>query len=91
MKPGKYKCSCGLRWLGYDECPDGDGDTHIIKPQRLLADDYAELWSIDLEDANRHDSTGMPSQILGTLEKHIKDKKVITKIMKSLYDNGIGL
>jgi hypothetical protein len=89
MSLGKWKCSCGTTFIGYEEdgCPSDDDAKHILKAQKPNADDYAEMWSDDLENANRHDMTEIPSQILGILEKSIK----VLKIMKSFYESSLGV
>lgn len=94
----KYKCSCGITWFTDEmnplECPDeyDDDAKHIVREvKRLSADDYAEMWGQDLESANRHSMTDMPSDILSILEKSITDKKVVRKIMKSMYEDGLGI
>lgn len=95
----KMKCSCGETWFGYKEDNEyhisdnaDDGKTHKISIVRnLSAEDYAELWSSDLENANRHSISEMPNDVLSILKKNIKDKETITKIMKSMYNKEIGL
>lgn len=96
MKLYKKVCSCGLSWLSDSEedmdCPNDDAEIHETKNStKLSADDYAEAGGNELENANRHDITEMPNQILGVLQKEIKDKKIIKKIMKSLYEKEIGI
>lgn len=92
----KYKCkNCNLAWFSEDDieqerCPDDE--THTIKEiKQLNAFDYAEIWGQDLENENRHSLTDMPNIILHSLIKHIKDESVIRKIMKDLYNAGIGI
>lgn len=93
----KYKCSCGITWFTDElnplECPDEYPDTkHVVKEvKRLSADDYAEMWGSDLESANRHDMTEMPSQILQVLTENIKDEKIVRKIMKQFCEDGLGI
>lgn len=98
----KHKCSCGESWFSDEEneydCdyanPDDEDEeaNHIVsRVKRLTADDYATVWSEELENANRHDSTEMPQEIFEILNKNIKDKKVVRKIMKELYEKEIGI
>ena len=92
----KYKCLCGQKWFSdeqYLECPYGNPDEkHRVKEVRqFTAEDYAELWSMDLENENRHSLTDMPGIICSRLIKHIGDRKIVTKIMKDFYNMGLGL
>lgn len=89
----KLKCkTCGIQWFS-DElelCPD-DESHKVTQVKTLSADDYAELWGQDLENENRHSLTDMPNEIYHILEVNIKDKKIIRRVMKSMYESGIGL
>lgn len=97
----KYKCKCGYEWfsseLEYETCPMSDDvyngqHNHITRRVKVLsAEDYAWLWRMDLEDANRHSLTDMPNAILNALNKNVKDKKAIRKVMMALYKEGIGI
>lgn len=94
----KYKCKHGVTVfsleedLEYQDCEYGcSGASDFKEVKNLTAEDYAEMWGDDLENENRHSLTNMPNEVLRTLEKHIKDTKVLSKIMKSLYESGIGL
>ena len=92
----KYKCSCGLE-IYSDNHPevcydDMVGENHTIKEvKNLNHDDYAEMWGMELESANRHSLTEMPGIICSSLIKHIGDRKIVTKIMKDLYNIGVGI
>lgn len=96
----KFKCKCGLVWFSDEElpvCSDSDDEytgkhNHVVKQTKVLsADDYAELWAEELENANRHDMTDVPNQILSVLEKNIPDKNITRKIMKQLYNKLLGV
>lgn len=69
-----------------------DSPNHKVSIVKTLsAEDYAELWSLDLENANRHSNTEIPIEILNILKKTVKDKAIIRKTMKSLYNEEIGV
>lgn len=103
MKIVKYKCACGNSWLGIDEpvedveCtwdydePDDDAYHIIKKIKNLTSEEYAQAWADELENANRHDMTDVPMTILVVLETNIKDKKIVKRIMKELYEREIGV
>ncbi|SRR5258706_2512351 len=91
----KHKCSCGARWFSENkqefDCENDNGEedeaNHIIKStNRLTSSDYVEIWEEDLEDANYHSFTEMPSYMLAVLSETIKDSKLIRKTMKKLYE-----
>ena len=90
----KYKCSCGLEWFSEEreDCLDNDdGEAHTIKQiKKLSAEDYVEIWGDDLENENRHSLTNMPMDILIIVEKYVS-KQISAKIMKELYESGVGL
>lgn len=96
----KYKCSCGLIWFTDDPnpvCNSTDDEytgmhNHIVKETKALSgNDYAVMWAIDLESANRHSITDMPDEILDILDKYIENKNIVNEIMKNLYQKQIGL
>ncbi len=97
----KHTCTCGTRWFSEvaqdDECENDDHDDeeeydidyqeHIVKStNRLTSADYVELWEEDLEDANYHSFTELPSYMLAVLSETIKDPKLVRKTMKRLYE-----
>ena len=91
----KHTCSCGAMWFSEEQkefdCENDDdeegGSDHIVKStSRLTSSDYVELWEQDLEGGNYHSFTEMPSYILAVLSETIKDKKLIRKTMKKLYE-----
>jgi len=53
--------------------------------------DFVLAWEMDLENANRHDLTNMPSELYDTLSDHIKDKALLLKIFAELYEKEIGI
>lgn len=95
----KYKCSCGAVWFGEDfdeveECYESNGDNNkhkVSKIKKLTSADYAELWSQDFENANYHSQTELPEQIRKIILKIIKDEKIVSRIMKTFYEKGIGI
>ncbi len=96
----KYKCTCGNIWLGseYDSvCPDSTDDytgahNHEVKETKSLsAEDYVALWEDNLENANRHSLTDLPSSVLKILRKHVSSKSSILKVLRELYKKDIGV
>ena len=70
-------------------CPSCGGKR--VKNSPPDTPDYITAWESDLENANRHSLTDMPSELYETLFDHIKDKKVLLKIFAELYEKGLGV
>lgn len=97
----KFKCTCKRSWFSSESLEDEqkyhsqewvDVNNHKVSLVKSLSSgDYAELWSDDLENANRHSLTEMPNDILFILKKIIKDEKILKKVMKSLYTKKVGI
>lgn len=71
-------------------CPNCNSaeNTKVSPP---TAQDFVDEWGSDLEGANRHSLTDMPETIYGILEKEIKDQRILLRIIRRMYDMGIGV
>lgn len=90
----KIKClNCNQEWFSDDVvCYDEPAHTvEEISEEKWSAQDYAEVWSSDLEFENRHDMVDVPSQLLSILSHEIENPVVVTNIMRAAYKQGIGL
>lgn len=92
----KFKCiQCNATFLSDENpatiiCPFENDPNHKVRVQPKNADDYAEIWSNELESENHHSLTEMPAEILKVLRTEISDEKLVRVIMLKLYDARIG-
>lgn len=75
-----------LKYIGCESGCNKPKDFEEIT--ELSAEDYVELWGNDLESENYHSMTSFPGKILNVIEKHVKDERVLSEIMKELYEGG---
>jgi hypothetical protein len=66
----------------------GSSEVKVNKP---TTKDIITAWESDLENANRHSLTEMPTDLYGIMKTHIKDEKILFKIFLQLYESEIGI
>lgn len=64
-----------------------DQNFKFIDESEWTAENYAEILSNELENANHHSWTELPQVILNTLEKSDLPKEKIDSIMKQVAEN----
>ena len=99
----KFKCSCGhvffsdyedeqdCEMFSDEDKEDDEGRHFVSRVKTLNSEDYISLWESDLEGANRHSLMDMPRDVFDILNKKIKEKPLVRKIMKELYEKQIGI
>lgn len=67
-----------------------DPDFSFIAPENWTAENYAEILSCELENANYHGWMELPQRILGVLtESNLSEEKmkyIMVGIVKSIYE-----
>lgn len=93
-----YECTnCGKRYYTYgDDKPDGCylgcgvGSFVLLEEGKYFDDDYIAILENELEDANWHSITDLPSKIKDVINKYIYDSEIKTKLIrdicKTIYD-----
>lgn len=70
-----------------DEFDIQDQDFKFIERDEWTAEDYAEILSCELENANHHSWTELPHIILSALDKSDISKEQMDSIMRKTAEN----
>lgn len=93
MKLRKLKCrsiQCGsVCFTDEKECPDCGSKNFVVLPMNTL--DYVTAWESDLENANRHSISEMPTDLYNIISKLVKDDEMVCKIFQKCAEKGIGI
>ena len=76
-------------WYGsYDELIEEENESHWVEIpfDNWLAEDLAEVFGNELEDANHHSWTWMPSELLRVLKSNNVQDKECFNIILEMYN-----